>query len=44
MDVVRNCFGATQVRDNERKKPKNDYEDEEDETSARDLDGEEFHW
>jgi len=43
IDVIRNCFGATEVRDNLKKKPKCDDSDD-DFQSPKNPEGEEFHW
>ncbi|CAG2163328.1 unnamed protein product [Oppiella nova] len=43
IDVIRNCFGATEVRDNQRKTNRTD-DNEEDFESPKSSDGEEYHW
>ncbi|CAG2115969.1 unnamed protein product, partial [Medioppia subpectinata] len=43
IDVIRNCFGATEVRDTHKKT--NRYDDNDDDfESPKNSDGEEFHW
>ncbi|XP_054156693.1 TBC1 domain family member 13-like [Oppia nitens] len=41
IDVIRNCFGATEIRDNQKKY---NTSDDNDFDSTKSLDGQEFHW
>ncbi len=43
IDVIRNCFGATEIRDNHKKTTKCEDSDDDYET-PKNPEGEEFHW
>ena len=42
--MVRNCFGTTEARDTTNNKKPVVYDDDNEETFIKNLDGEEFHW